>query len=72
MSLEELGQEYLQQYKTIMQRIAEIRRRGKNLGGEKARLDRIRIRELLATAVHLKEVGDRLISYYDKRGRKTL
>ena len=68
MSIEELGQEYLQQYKSIMQRIAEIRRKGKNAGSEKARLDRIRIRELFATAVHLKEVGDRLVSYYNKRG----
>ena len=69
MSIEELGQEYLLQYKTIMERIKEIKQKNCNVCEEEKRLENLRIKELYSVALHLKEVGDMLVKYY-RIGRK--
>ena len=69
MSIEELGQEYLLQYKTIMERIKEIKQKNCNVCEEEKRLANLRIKELYSVALHLKEVGDMLVRYY-RIGRK--
>ena len=63
-SIQDLGQQYLQQYNLLMQRISELKNKMPKMRAEEKRLARIRLRELFATAVHLKEVGDKLVAYY--------
>ena len=72
MSIEELGQQYLLQYKKVMERIKEIKQKNCNMCEEEKRLANLRIKELYSVALHLKEVGDMLVKYYrcSKKGRE--
>lgn len=70
MNIQELGKEYKVQYKALMERVAQIKREYDTACPEVQRKSRIRIKELMTTAVYLKKTGDMLINYYEKRAAR--
>ncbi len=64
MSLKELGNEYLKQYRTVRDRINSIRSEMKGLSKKQQYLCNCRILQLSEVATSLKITGEHLISYY--------
>lgn len=64
MTLEQLGLEYMDRWKSIMERIKEISGQLSSLPPERRRKATKRLNSLLASAKSCKETADHLINYY--------
>lgn len=70
MDLKELGEEYMNQYTLLMNRVAAIKKEYDNASPEVQRKSRIRLKELMSTAAYLKHTAENLIYYYQKSKRR--
>ena len=70
MDLKELGEEYMEQYNALMEKVAVIKQQYDTASYEVQRKSRIRIKELISTAVYLKQTAEKLINYYEKSKRR--
>ena len=70
MELKELGEEYMRQYTALMEKVTEIKKKYDTASPEMQRKSRIRIKELLSTAIYLKHTAEKLINYYEKSKRR--
>ena len=71
MELKELGEEYMKQYTVLMDKVAEIKMKYDTAPPEAQRKSRIRIKELISTAIYLKHTAEKLINYYEKSKRRS-
>lgn len=70
MNLQELGNEYFKQYKILMEKVAEIKKQYAKASPEVKRKNRIRMKELMSTALYLKQTAEKLMNYYEKSARR--
>lgn len=66
MTLQELGKEYLERHKILLERIEELKLQTKKLSPEKRRKLHNRIRSLAESAYYCKNQAEKLIDYYKR------
>ena len=66
MTLQEMGQQYLEQSKVLYDRIAELRKESSHLSGNEAIIMKRRILSLYEDAALCRQTANKLLYYYNK------
>ena len=70
MNIQELGKEYMERYEILMEKVSRIKQEYDSACPEVQRKSRVRIKELMSTAIYLKKTAEKLIGYYEKKSTR--